>query len=179
MTKIDQNIVIILESKNEYGVGKIYARAFVQNNGLTESHEDGMILRPMLDSTYDWEGKYGHLNNLRVTEQHDLTDKATSYAWNVEYSDHMFIRLREAEVMLKTLRKIEREMIKIKDQFGYAASFGDYVARFAAVIGCGKFGVRTDEMQPNGTHYRWFDAQDMRTWVNRETTKHIATADVS
>lgn len=167
MTKIDPNIVILLTAKADAGYGNIYAGAYVQNNGLHEYHENGKILNPQLGDSYGWAEKYHHLSDLRTSAQYDVTDPERTYGWHIEYGSHMFIRLEEADVMLKTLRRLDREMTKLTNQLGYADTFGEWIARFALIIGCNKFGVREPELTPNGTPYRWFDAQGMRYWVSK------------
>lgn len=164
MPKIDPCIVIVLkhEPLNWSGYGKIYACAHVQNNGLTEAHEAGAVLTPSLGDSYGWGCKYGYLDGLRVSAQYSADRPEDLYDWGIEYAEQRGIRTHAAEVMAKTLRKIDRDMAKIKDQFGYTDSFGEYVARFAAVLGCCKFGERRDEIGPDGSRYRWRDVQGMR-----------------
>jgi hypothetical protein len=61
------------------------------------------------------------------------------YSWSVGYRSPYDVDLRRAEIMVKTLRAIERKMDRIKSSLGPPESFGAFVGRAAAVIGAQRF----------------------------------------
>lgn len=165
MAKIDDRIVILLKNEADGEYGHIYANTHVQNDGSVSGHDVGAVLNPSLGSRYGWDAKYGHLDRLRTSAQYDVNNPSDIYGWDVEYANLSYIGLKEADEMAKALRRITTAMYKAESQYGYPATYGEYVSRFAAAIGCQRFGVHTPELRADGTPYRWFDASGMRRWI--------------
>ncbi|MEU1881910.1 hypothetical protein ABZ470_31810 [Streptosporangium sp. NPDC020072] len=173
MGKRGENIVIVLKAGFEYGVGKMSAEVCVQNNGIAPSHNEGILLNPMMGGHSDWERKYGHLANLRAKAFLDRNGKA-AYGWSVEYADPGTVLLADAEIMVKTLRRTDRVMGHLAKEFGTPDSFGQFVAHFAASLGCTRFAVRHATPQPDGTYYKWLDTNGMLRWVASAETGETA-----
>ncbi|WP_188186947.1 hypothetical protein [Nonomuraea sp. SYSU D8015] len=172
MPKIDKNIVILLTSEtspalleHDTGAIRIYATTVVQNNGLVSWHDEGALLSPGLTDSYGWGEPYSHLDNLRASALSNLDDSEHTIGWRIEYAEHRFIQLEEAEAMVKALRRTTREMDKLSKHLGSPATFGEYVTHFGLAIGCNRFACWSDKLLPNGTHYRWYDVDGMRRWV--------------
>lgn len=86
------------------------------------------------------------------------------WGYGIEYKGVYSLDLRRAEVIVKTLRSIERKMDKLRDRFGYVSDFPSYLAYVADALGCqsgSPFGVHTSEMTYNGTFYKWTDAKGL------------------
>lgn len=172
MPRIDKNIVMLLSSEtsphvfdHESATIRLRASAHVENNGLAAWIGDGKILTPSLTDSLSWAEPYAHLSNLRAVGLCDLSEPGRTYGWCIEYSEHHFIRLDDAEAMVKALRRITREMQRLSERLGSPDSFGEYVTHFGLAIGCNRFAFRADKMLPNGTHYRWYDVDGMRRWI--------------
>jgi hypothetical protein len=76
-----------------------------------------------------------HVENLQTFSQgnnHDQTRQL--YGFEIGY-DAFRVTCRDAVKMAKTLTAIEKRLGKLNDVRGYVSSYGEYVARFAEVIG--------------------------------------------
>ncbi|MFI6512892.1 hypothetical protein ACIBCT_35280 [Streptosporangium sp. NPDC050855] len=166
--------MLVLDVEENYGYGHIYARPRVENNGFQKYADAPVLLSPGLGDRYGWDEPYNHLGNLRASCQYDVTNRSCVYGYEIEYADMTRVRTREAEVMAKALRKIDREMNKLRDAHGYPDSYGEYLAHFAAAIGCNRFAIRHREMRANGTHYQWLDVAGMRSWVAQQTADKVS-----
>ncbi|WP_188187531.1 hypothetical protein [Nonomuraea sp. SYSU D8015] len=159
--RIDKNLVIVLDHTRFQGFGHIYAKPFVENNGF-EPTGKGDLLAPGLGSRWGWERNYNWLRDLRTSAQYTIGHADGGlYGYDIHYSQPFSVQLYQAEAMVKALRKIHREMDKLKSTHGYPDSYGEYVAHFAIAIGCNRFAT-----WQNGTRsYMWMNTAEMRTWV--------------
>lgn len=100
------------------------------------------------------------LADLTINAQADyVSDDA--YGWRVEYKQPYSVTLRDAETMVKLLRKIDKGLAKLDAKLGRAESFGAYVARVAIVLGVEHFGKKVDANHDyDGTGYRWLGAEN-------------------
>jgi hypothetical protein len=149
----------------DYGTGatlRISAHpVMVTTTGTVRNYVDSVTPEPWAD--------------LRITAQFDHV-ATQPYGWRVEYHNVYAVELARAEAMVKTLRKIERGLERLRAEFGYPESFAAYVARVAKVLGVKQFGWRSPDggMFPNGTQYRWTDADGLASHVHtlvRDFTK--------
>jgi len=105
------------------------------------SNEDGeyghIIIRPVLvenDIPVGVTGeKYDGLKNLEISCQVDCKQDV-SYGWNVWYREPPTVGLYLAEVMFKTLRKINNSLNRMGEKRGRPLSYSQYVARIAEAL---------------------------------------------
>ena len=108
-------------------------------------------------------------DSLMVTALVDVNDTfGDSYGYSTEYRDLYSVRLRRAETMLKTLRKVERGLLRIDEIDGMIVSFPEYLLRVARILKIRKFGWLVIDRGPeyrNNT-YHWTGAPGARTHIN-------------
>lgn len=79
---------------------------------------------------------FHRLNDLQITSQGQQADRSAKlYGWDIRYISPYSVDYRDAEKMYRTLRKILERLDKIIVKRGYAKTYGDYVGRFAEVVG--------------------------------------------
>lgn len=69
-----------------------------------------------------------------------------TYGWATEYKEARYVKLDQAERMVKVLRKVERGLAKLTERYGYPEFFTAYLLRVADVLGITQFAIR----QPSG-----------------------------
>ena len=60
------------------------------------------------------------------------------YSFEVRYARRSFISLRQAEEMVKVLRRVHRKLDKMNAELGYAEGVNQHVARFSKAVGAKK-----------------------------------------
>jgi hypothetical protein len=100
------------------------------------------------------------LADFRISAQADSSDPTKIYGWTVGYRDIFALELREAEVKVKLLRKIDRGLERLQSQYGYPESFAAYVARVGSVLGVKLYGWKAEGNATfmDGNRHRWTDA---------------------
>lgn len=97
------------------------------------------------------------------------------YGWRVEYRNVYSVDATRAELMLKTLRRVNRKLDKMTAELGYPDTFAAYVARVAVALGVKRFywrhGDRPPMMYSDGD-YGHGDANQM-AYKLRETVKNF------
>lgn len=153
-TKTDLDLRFLYELKRNQYTGDdathFIARVVYVNN-------DG-VLNPM-DS--DWDT--AQFADLGLTAYH--RHGSGWYGFEVEYLQPFRVDLRQAERMVKLLRKVHKTLDRLNEQFGAANDLTTYCARVSQAIGCKtsyRFGRRTEDMRPDGTYYRWLDVDGLR-----------------
>lgn len=115
------------------------------------------------------------LADLVIGAQYDgATANHDPYGWDVEYRDVFSADLRRVEGMVKTLRKIERGLEKLRGEWGYPDTFAAYVTRVAKVLGIATFGYKHDGRESfyDGNDYRWTDADGLRYRISELVAKY-------
>ncbi len=77
------------------------------------------------------------------------------------------MNLARAHSMATFLRRTDRQMTAIAQRMGIPDDFADYLTHFAVALGITSFGEHNNRIRPDGTHWRWMDADGMRTWIRR------------
>ena len=91
------------------------------------------------------------------------------YAWHINYTSGLDIEsLGEAQEKLNFLKKINKEMGKIQEKFGYSESFEDYIMRISAVLSIENF-VTLDSQSDEIS--RLFKAVDAKRYIKDLYTK--------
>ena len=117
------DLYLILSTETRFGYETLRLRVVTQN-------ESGHIRN--LSS--------GHaLCNLELHAQRNVDRKEKEndpkfYAFHIQYTDVFSVNLGYAETLVKTLRKINRAMEKINENWGYTDDLGTYALRFAKTI---------------------------------------------
>jgi hypothetical protein len=111
------------------------------------------------------------LADFRISAQADSSDPSKVYGWRVEYQNIYSLDLREMEVKVKLLRKVEKGLERLQSQFGYPETFAGYVARVGTVLGVKLYGWKADGNSTfmDGNRYRWNDASGISARVDQLT----------
>ncbi len=140
--------------------------------------EDGKV-RNFSGSSYDPEP----LADLRISAQGQLPD-GSEYGLRAEYRDVFAANLPRAEVMVKTLRKIERGVAKLDAQFGTSYDFAHFLAKIAHILGAtGEcLGFNRSKAPGSWSHddqdYVWTDATGIAYWISTQINQLRETATV-
>jgi hypothetical protein len=119
--KETRELALEFSNKHEFDYFKVVGRAVFWN--------------PAEHKTEYLHGDHEYHNlHVKATASRSMTGQP-SYGWRVEYGDVCTVDEREAEQMLKALRRINRGVDKLRDQFGSPATFGAYVLRVAKAMG--------------------------------------------
>lgn len=112
--------------------------------------------------------------DLTILAQRNLDENASSegnwYAMRATYREVWEVNLRDAEIMVKFLRGLDRKLAKLDEQFGRATDLAGFCARVMQAVGASDpspYGRRFNEMQINGTNYRWTDVEGFRSHTAR------------
>ncbi|KZX73197.1 hypothetical protein A3715_15900 [Oleiphilus sp. HI0009] len=120
------------------------------------------------DDYYDTKNKY---RGLKITCKQDGRNE-DPYGWEIikrgEYCSEG-VKLEEAEIMVKTLRKIDKKMRSFNEKEGHAKTFDEYVMRFCRALNVKAFYTRED----NNLQYERNDNIGMlRAYLNTEISKN-------
>lgn len=78
------------------------------------------------------------LNDLELSDQIDdhngRNDGQHDYAWSAYFKPSR-VELREAQAIVKTLTTLDKRLEKMREQFGYVKSYGEFVCRVANALG--------------------------------------------
>lgn len=113
------------------------------------------------DREFEFTGKHplkdDDIGSLEMSAQVS-SDYETSrlYGEGVDYKDVYSINLRKVERMAKVLRFIEKGLVAKQSADGYHASFGQYLARVGALLGC--VGVRVTI--PDSLREEWMSTNE-------------------
>lgn len=159
------------------GSNYFHIKAHVVYIGESSGRNPGEVLNPQFDNYGTaYERSVGDFDSLVVSAQRDAMESEHFLPWygfGVEFDKFGGVKLKRAESMVKVLRKIERKLDKLQEDFGYPADFSTYLIRVANALGmtghC--YGIRTDEMRPDGTNYRWMNANTLAEWFTRDEWK--------
>lgn len=117
------------------------------------------------------------LANFRVNALSQIDPDSSfgeTYGWTVEYREAFSVKLDRAEVMVKTLRKVNRGMEKLAATYGRPTAFSAYLAQVASVLGISVFG-RLEHQGRGYSHddneYRWSDASSLSYWLSAALDK--------
>lgn len=127
---------------------------------LTPANE----LRNYVSSSYDGDP----LADLAIDAQADFASE-NAYGWDVRYRDVYDADLARVEQMVKTLRRIDRGLTRLREQFGYEESFAGYATRVANVLRISRFGWHASGTGSLYTdnEYRWTDASGITARVTQ------------
>lgn len=125
--------------------------------------EDGSV-RNFLNDDFHY-GQFAGLDyfaDLTVRAQCNTTDAGEFYGTDVSYSQPYQVKLRDAEKMVKTLRKIEKGLARIEQSDGRPLDFIEYVRRFEKILKIQKvLGWRA-----GAGAYRWDSVDQVRYNLN-------------
>jgi len=140
-----------------------------------DKHEPGTVLSPHFT---DPDGRYDRYADLHVRAALDIdghVNEGRSYAWTTEFRPNS-VDLPRAHSMATFLRRTDRQVAALAQQFGAPSDFAGYLTRFAVALGITVFAEHCAELQPDGTHWTWMDTEQMRAWVRQhERTPAPAT----
>jgi hypothetical protein len=117
--------------------------------------------------------------DLVIGAQYDgATTERQPYGWEVEYRDVYSANLRRVEAMVKTLRKVERGLEKLRAEWGYPDSFAAYVVRVGKLLGTSEFGYKAagNDSSYDSNEYRWTDADGLRYRIQALVAEHDKNA---
>lgn len=159
--------------------GHVYGRPMIL--GSSEYEPGRALFSP---NSYEIEPRPGYrwrtLDGLQASGQFD-DDSGRVYGQEIEYDRRPTTNLREAEEMVVWLRKIDKGMRAVQQQFGYPRDFPAFLAHFAAVLvpkAVQPFwrSLTAEERNIEGTGYRAMDAESVRWWLNEQMAEYRKNA---
>lgn len=155
-------------TQSNYGSGSNYFKVAAEIAYMVtpERSDDSGVRSPLWES-YLNPGEVGHFDSFAVTAQRDAQESEhflPFYGFHIGFQNPYFVDMKRAESMTKILRKIERKLAAFETEHGYAPDFATYLTRVGIALGmkghC--YGVYSQEMRADGTHYRWMNANTLR-----------------
>ena len=113
--------------------------------------------------------------DLVIRAQYDsATGERGPYGWSVEYRDVFCVDLARADAMFKLLRKVNRGLEKLRNEWGYPESFAQYATRVAKILGITTFGWQRAGGSGlyDDNEYHWTDADGLRYRINELVAEH-------
>ena len=140
-------------------------------DGLGENMSDFPYYSPEVVS-----GLY--VRDLMLTSQgHKESPKL--YGFGFRYEQVHSVERRDAEIMGKTLKTLERKMDKLHENFGYTESFAEHILRFAQVIKAVRIVFRTPFVAANRDqewHYRSLSDMKICRWTIDDMIRTLTNA---
>lgn len=154
--------------------------------GVEENHSDHLRIhgRPVFVTD---DGKIRNIT-AETCQPHPLADFEVSaladhsttlgdtYGWHRDYRDVFAIDTVRAEVMVKHLRKLDRQMLQMEQKLGFAETFPQHLARVAVVLGIDKFGRKVESGGSSwcydGNEYEWKDGTYLASWIASALTDY-------
>ncbi|GIE90477.1 hypothetical protein [Actinoplanes regularis] len=133
------------------------------------SHDPGTVLSPLFNDYGDPRDRYSQYADLHVRASLDTVGDVAgghAYGWCYEYRPHT-VNLTRAQSMATFLRRTDRQMAALAHQMGTPGDFADYLTHFAVALGITRFAEYTDRIRPDGTRWRWMNADQMQAWIRR------------
>lgn len=153
--------VISFEDDQDYGLGRSLR---VTANAVHE-FADGRIRNP--DSSSFSADPFA---DFRVTAH--MGKDNTGFVWGEPEVKPYTVRVRDAERILKTLRKVDKGLAKLREEFGSTDDFATHLGRIAKIAKAGKnpFLVKTggpDSGSYDDQQYSHFDVDVLRMRLDR------------
>lgn len=133
--------------------------------------QDGKIRNP---SRYEVGSEFCELHIGSFCERDDAGFSVRHASDGIYYKDLLTVDVRDAEVMLKTLRRLIKGMDKLSSEIGRPQDFASFMAYLARVIGCTDrpFGRLATIGGTGWTYddndYRWMDVDDLRYHLHQK-----------
>jgi hypothetical protein len=168
-TTTDLRLAVRFEDSPYNGWGSKYAHVYVSPVVMARGKYGDQRYDAHDVDSYDIDvpASVSALKGLRVQAQIDDTS-GHWYAYRVHF-DIDQLDLREAERALPVLRRIDRKMTALSDQFGHPRDLVQFLAHFANALGLsGKpFVTRvTDDADYEGHGHRSRDVDSLRYWLD-------------
>jgi hypothetical protein len=158
--KTDPDLVMILNSESSYGGITVAWASFGYWNANRE------MRNPSFDT---WQSHPGYRNrglqDFGVRAQRDPGPDRQFYAWRPQYQQPYTVELAEAEVMVKTLRQVERALERKQQADGPARDLATFLIRTAQVFGCRTFATHSTKLRADGTHWITGGPDYAQSWV--------------
>lgn len=177
--KPDLRIYLRFEESPNYGDGSrfahVYASPMILAVGKYASNRKLDLWSPDA-SDVGADESVRALDGLRISSQVSNSDPQRLYGYDrPEYEASRGVDLRRAESMIVWLRKLDREMKKRNDKFGYPQDYPQYLSYLADILCPAQrqpfmrrvTGVDYDQ-DYEGSGYRSMDTSTMRFWVDEQ-----------
>lgn len=158
--KADPDLVMILKTESGYGGVTIAWASFGYWN------RDREMRSPSFDCGQSGPGfRYRQLQDFGVRAQYDPGTHRQFYAWRPLYLQPYTVELAEAELIVKTLRHVDRALEKKAQADGPVRDLATFLIRVGQVVGCRTFATRSSQLRADGTH--WFTGGHafVQSWV--------------
>lgn len=165
------HLIMVLKRDESYGSVRLNAEVCYRNmpgKTFNPTHDTGTVLNPQFEPWSD--NPYGQFQNLQVTALLDTDstlNDGRSYGWEYSYHNVFDVNLDFAQQIVKTLRRLNSAMSKLRAERGTPNTFAEYLTHFANAIGCTRFAEYSKELRADGTHWVWMDIDQMHAWVRK------------
>lgn len=98
------------------------------------------------------------------------------FGWSVAYREPIEVDVERAATMLKILRKVKASMERAEREFGHPESFPAFAMRAVRALGATTdrpFGVHDPARSVDGTKYRWFSPDGLRSFLADTVTGKV------
>lgn len=172
------DLLLVLARNNRHGftelIGNLCYRHDPDHAKPCDRHERGTVLSPLFESG----GRYNPYADLHVRALLNVkgdVSEGRCYGWSYGYRP-LTVNLARAQTITAMLRRTQRQLAALAQQWGTPADFAAYVSHFAVALGIAAFAEHTAQMRPDGTHWRWLDVDQMRGWIRQHEQPSIRTA---
>jgi hypothetical protein len=117
------------------------------------------------------------LHWFQISSQYNLHGDAVGipYAYKTGYADENVISMddiEEATMKLKFISKIAKTVLKLRDEFGYTQSFGEYVMYIAKAMGIKTFITRYNLGDTTNGSFRTITPSNVRQIIDNIPVHH-------
>lgn len=163
--KTDPELVMQVSTQNPYG-----GTTQLVGNVVYRDPKDRLRL---LSPLFGFNEPYSDYADLHVSSYVVEPLEGRTYGDTISFRPHQ-VEIDRAQSMTATLRRINRGLERLDQQLGRSPDFATFLIRTAHILGCVTFAEYTEEMRPDGTHYRWMDPDTVRWWISKKTNPRDA-----
>jgi len=178
-TRPRPDLLLVLARTDRHGVAELLGTVCYRYDPALESgwdkHKPGTVLSPHFTNPAGRYDPYADLHVRAALDVNSNVNDGRSYAWTYEFRPHS-VDLRRAQSMATFLRRTDRQMAALAQQFGAPTDFASYLTRFAVALGITVFAANSAELPHDGTHWKWMDVDQMRAWVRHHEQTATAPA---
>jgi hypothetical protein len=168
-TRLRPDLLLVLARTDQHDVAELVGTVRYRYDPALEPSrhglEPGAVLIPQFTNPA---GRYSDYADLYVHAALDVDGYVNEGAYRVKYEYRPgVVDLHLAQSTTHVLRHLDRQMTELAQQLGAPNDFAGYLTHFAAALGITVFAEDCAKLQPNGTHWKWIDVEQMHAWVRQ------------